>query len=186
MKFIILFLFLITSLFASRDGGPYLGVGYGLSSYGDGGYYDSVKNSSSNSLTYYAGAYINKHLSVELDYASFNAKGHGDSFNVVKNNEDLSLNFSVVSVSVLAHYAFFKDKLDCYARFGAGKLTQSNISDTGATMVYGTGVSYRFNKSFSMKLAYDTYRFGYDENNDKASDYRMDLDHIYTAFEVQF
>ena len=187
MKLVLIFLLFFTSLFASRDGGPYLGLGYGISQYYDNGFNDKIKDDLSQTLSLYAGAYINQHLSVELGYTDFDADGQGSGFLVVDNSAiKKNISFSAITISTLAHYAFYDDTIDFYVRFGAGEITQNSLTGEGFTMIYGAGVSYRFNEYVSVKLALDTYQFGYDENSDKSSDYRMGLDNLYIAIEVQF
>ena len=187
MRVLVVFLLFITVLFADRDGGPYLGFGYGVSQYDDGGFYKEAKEDNSKSATFYGGAYINKHLSVELGYVSFDAKGHAKGYKVVDSLDKTKvISFSARTISALAHYAFFSDTLDFYAKFGAGKLSHSSLRDDGSTMVYGAGVGYRFNKYLSLKIAYDNYQFGYDVDGDNASDHKMKLDFVYSAVEVQF
>ena len=187
MRYILIFLVLYSSLIASRDGGPYIGLGYGISQYNDDKYYTDMKEDSSESATFYVGAYINKHLSVELSYVSFDAKGLGDSFLVNKDSSsDETINFYATTISTLAHYPILNDKLDLYARFGAGEMGSNIANDNGFTLVYGVGIAYRFNETFETKLAYDSYHFGFDINEDKSSEYRMVLDYLYMAIEVQF
>jgi len=187
MRFILIFLLFITSILADRDGGPYLGFGYGITQYGDNNFYNSILEKNSKSLTFYGGAYINKHLSVELSHVSFNAKGLGDGFLVLDDSSsEQTVDYAATTISTLAHYPIFEDKIDLYARFGAGEMSSNIADDAGFTMVYGVGIAYRFNDIFDMKIAYDTYQFGYDENGNKSSDYRMKLDYLYMALEVQF
>ena len=187
MKYILLFLLFYTTLFADRDGGPYLGFGYGISQFNDDKFYNNIKENSSESATFYAGAYINKHLSVELSYVSFDAKGLGDSFLVNKDSSlDQTINFYATTISTLAHYPILNDKLDLYARFGAGEMGSNIASDNGFTLVYGVGIAYRLNKTVETKFAYDSYHFDFDINEDKSSDYKMVLDYLYIAIEVQF
>ncbi|MEA2099170.1 MAG: outer membrane beta-barrel protein [Campylobacterota bacterium] len=185
MKFILIIFLFFTSLLADRDGGPYLGLGYGISQYDDNGLYENITENQSTALIFYAGAYINKHLSVEFNYVDFNTDGDKDTF-VVKDDSKKMLTISASTISTLAHYAFFDDKLDFYARFGAGEIQQDGLETEGFTMVYGVGMGYRFNNYTSIKFAYDNYQFGYDENSDKSADYRMQLHSIYTALEIQF
>lgn len=187
MRYILVFLLLVSSLLADRDGGPYLGIGYGYGDYDDDGFDKVIVEDSSQSLTLYAGAYINKHLSVEFAYVNFDSYQKGSGYLVTDNSDkEKHFSFSVRSISTLAHYAFFDDALDFYARFGAGEMRSTRSSDAGFSMVYGAGVSYRISEMFSLKLAYDLYDFGYDEDYDDSDDYKMRMDYIYTAFEVQF
>jgi len=183
MKFLLIFFLLIGSLLADRDGGPYLGFGYGTSIYNDDGLNQKLIEEDSNSMIFYAGAYINKHLSVELGYIDFNTNGS----NFIALNDSINnISISTTTISTLAHYQFFNDKLDFYGKFGAGELNQSGIKTEGFTLVYGVGAGYRFNKSIGVKIAYDNYQFNYDENSDDVADYRMKIDSFYAAIEVQF
>jgi len=187
MRYLLVFLVLYTSLVASRDGGPYLGFGYGISQYDDNQYYSNIEETNAKSSTFYAGAYINKYLSVELSHVSFDAQGLSDGFLVTNSSsaEEL-INFSATTISTLAHYPFFDDKIDTYLRFGAGEMGSNIAGESGFTLVYGVGIAYRFNDMFETKIAYDSYQFGLDTNNDKSSDYKMQLNYLYMAIEVQF
>ena len=185
MKVIISFLMLCSVVLADRDGGPYLGVGYGFSMYSDDGLYNNLEEDTSAALTLYAGAYINKHLSVELGYVSFDAKNSADGYVIDANK---SLGFGVITVSTLAHYAFFDDTLDTYARFGVGEMSLSGLEKSGFTMQYGLGVGLRINEILSFKIAYDLYKFKFDYINNETNTvgYKMEIDYIYSALEVQF
>ncbi|WP_324170782.1 outer membrane beta-barrel protein [Sulfurimonas sp.] len=180
MKIILIILIFCTALLADRDGGPYVGVGYGLSSYSDDGIYKEITDADSTALLVYAGAYVNKHLSVELGYVNFN---QGGDYKVV-NDSDLkeTISFSAMHVSTLAHYAFFDDTLDFYAKVGVGSMSASEGS-SGFSVVYGAGVGYRFSKMWSMKIAYDKYNADYKKGTvDKA----IDIGVLYSAIELQF
>ncbi|OIO17404.1 MAG: hypothetical protein AUJ81_02165 [Helicobacteraceae bacterium CG1_02_36_14] len=185
MKIILLVLLFISSLMADRDGGPYIGVGYGKSSYNSDGLYKQLKSDTSGSGTFYFGAYISKHLSVELAYVSFDAWHVEKGYEV---DDTTTLGFGALSVSTLAHYAFFDDALDFYAKFGVGEMSASGLPSKGFTMLYGAGVGYRFNEWLSLKIAYDIYNFNYDHpvTIDTTRTYEMQIDYIYSAIEVQF
>lgn len=189
IKIVLSFLLFSTGLLADRDGGPYLGIGYGLSQYDDRGLYDEVKDDISKSSTYYAGAYINKHLSVELSKTSFSARGTDDGYLVSESSTSQKyINFSSISVSTLAHYAFFDDMLDFYARYGVGQIDHSGVGGSGFNFVYGVGMGIRLNEYSGVKLAYDMYAFDYDDARDSSNivGYRMRINYIYSALEVQF
>ncbi len=77
MRIFLFLAFFITLLSADREGGPYLGFGYGMSEYDDGGMYDKVLENEAKASFMYGGAYINKYLSVEIGYVNiknFNCK----------------------------------------------------------------------------------------------------------------
>ena len=188
MKIILLILLLISTLTADRDGGPYIGVGYGESSYNSDGLYEQLGSDTSGSGTFYFGAYINKHLSVELGYVSFDAWHVQDGYKI---DETATLGFGALSVSTLAHYAFFDDALDFYAKFGVGEMSASGIPASGFTMLYGGGIGYRINEWLSLKVAYDIYNFNYDKTvtvgtTETITTYEMQINYIYSAIEVQF
>ncbi len=185
IKIILSFFMLCSVAYADRDGGPYIGVGYGISKYSNDGLYDTLYEDTSEALTLYGGAYINKHLSVELGYVSFDAKNYADGYVV---DENKTLGFGVISVSTLAHYPFFDDSLDVYIRFGVGEMSLSGLEKSGFVMQYGLGVGVRIDETLSIKMAYDLYRFNYDDESDASNivGYKMEIDYIYSAIEVQF
>ena len=179
MKIILSILLFCSVLLADRDGGPYIGLGYGLSQYDDDNIYKEQKTSDSTAMTFYAGGYVNKYLSVELGYVNLN---QGSNYEVIDDtNQEESISFSSFNVSTLVHYAFFNDILDFYAKFGVGNMSGTNAD--GFTMLYGSGVGVRFSEMFSMKIAYDRYTVDY---NKGSSPHAMNLDFIYSAFEIQF
>ncbi|EHP30837.1 hypothetical protein SMGD1_2316 [Sulfurimonas gotlandica GD1] len=180
MKIILSILLFCTLLLADRSG-PYVGFGYGLSQFDDDGIYKELKENGSTSMTLYGGAYINKHLSVELGFINFTA---GNSYEAVDaTNQTKELSFSSLNVSTLVHYAFFDDTLDFYGKFGVGDMTAGGVGSTGFTMLVGAGVGVRFSEMLSMKVAYDRYITDYEKDGLKNE---MHVDFIYTAFEVQF
>ncbi len=181
MKMILVFLMLVSVAFAGRDGGPYIGVGYGSSKYNDDGLYTNIKSDKSSSATIYGGAYINKYFSVELGYASFDAWQKNDGYKV---NNTKIISFSATTVSALAHYAFFDDMLDFYAKGGVGQVDASGLSSSGFTITYGGGVGIRFNDWLGMKVAYDRYTFEYKDST--TGNYDMYIDFMYGALEFQF
>ena len=184
MKIFIAFLLVCAVAFGDRDGGPYLGIGYGVSKYNDDGLYEKLKKDESNALKIYAGAYINKYLSVALGYVSFDAFGTDSGY---EDDAKKSLVASVLSVSTLAHYPFFDDTLDVYAKFGVGELAVSALSSNGFTFVVGAGVGYRFDEKYSLKIAYDMCSFNYEERDQNSiTSYDMHIGYLYNAIEVQF
>jgi len=83
MKYILVLVLFLSTVYADRDGGPYLGIGYGLSKYSSDGLYKNLKEDKANAVNFYGGAYINKHLSVELGFANFTSYGmEDDSYEV--------------------------------------------------------------------------------------------------------
>jgi hypothetical protein len=178
---IFLFLaFFITLLSADREGGPYLGFGYGMSEYDDGGMYDKVLENEAKASFMYGGAYINKYLSVEIGYV--NIKNF--NYKIEQNSNELNIGYTLYNVSTLAHYAFFDDLLDFYAKFGAGYVT--SFGEDGSSFIYGIGTSLRLSELLSIKVAYDIYDFGYDTSANGSSDYDMKISYPYIGVEIQF
>ena len=177
MRIFLALLFFATIASADREGGPYIGIGYGDSKYKSDGLYSEIKDEKTKLEFFYGGAYINKYLSVELGYAKTSGKAY-----VI--DDELSLEYTMYNVSTLLHYAFFNDNWDFYAKFGAGKVKSFGID--GFTFLYGAGTSLRFSELFSLKLAYDMYEFGYDETNNGSSDYKQRIYYPYIAVEFQF
>ena len=183
MRYILVLFLLLSSLYADRDGGPYIGLGYGDSTFRSDGLYDTLKEDKSAGATIYVGAYINKHLSVEFNYVDFSTFGTNDGYEV---NDTQAINFFALNVSTLAHYAFFNDVWDFYAKFGVGEVHQSNSQIKGFSFVYGAGTAIRFGELVSLKIAFDRYDFGYDKTQNNSSDFSLKIDYIYTALEFQF
>ncbi len=180
MKIVLIIMIFLTTLLADREGGPYVGVGYGVSQYNDDGLYEKLKNDRSESVVLYAGAYINRYLSVELASTSFDVWHVQDGYEI---DDDYATNFSAITVSTMAHYAFFDDILDFYAKFGVGEVSASGINANGFTMLWGGGVGVRFTELLSMRIAYDRYIFDY---SDSSGSYNMHIDYIYSSIEFQF
>ncbi|WP_373070449.1 outer membrane beta-barrel protein [Sulfurimonas sp.] len=180
MRIFLVLVFLFSLVYADRDGGPYLGIGYGVAEYDDDGLYEQITDKSAPYMFYYGGAYINKHLSVELGYA----KIKDEQFKVVDSGVKKDVSYNLYNISALAHYAFFDDIWDFYAKFGAGYVTKN--SKNGSSLLYGVGTSIRFNELISVKVAYDMYEFGYDENGNTSADYKMRIYYPYVALEFQF
>ena len=180
MKVFLILVFIFTFSYADRDGGPYLGVGYGVAEYNDDGMYEDIKEKEASYNFFYGGAYINKHLSVELGYA----KIRGEQFKVVQNGIESNLSHNLFSISALAHYAFFDDIWDFYAKFGAGYVTGDG--ESGSSLNYGIGTSIRFSDLVSLRVGYDMYEFGYDESGNTSADYKMRIKYPYAALEFQF
>ena len=178
MRYLLVLVLFFSSLYADRDGGPYIGMGYGISQYDSDGIYKTLKEDSSMAMSIYGGAYINKHFSVELGYVDF---AFGDGYII---DDTKTLEVSLFSVSTLAHYPVWDDKLDFYLKFGAGQIDYDNGS--GFTFVFGIGTAIRFNDYLSLKFAYDKYSFGYDSTSNGSADNGMNIDYIYSAIEVQF
>jgi hypothetical protein len=181
MKIILSILLFCSILLADRDGGPYIGLGYGVSEFVDDDIFQEIKKDDSATMIFYVGAYINKNFSVELSKVEFNS---GNSYEAVDSSSvDTSLTFSSLNVNTLAHYAFFDDSLDFYAKFGVGEMSASGVGATGFTMIYGAGVAYRISDEISVKAAYDNYVIDYQEGTTERT---MNIKLIFSAIEYQF
>lgn len=180
MKIFLVLAFLITLLSADREGGPYLGYGYGVSEYDDDGMYDQLIEDNAKASFIYGGAYINKHLSVEIGYV--NIKNF--NFKVQQDSKDLNIGYTLYNVSTLVHYAVFDDIWDFYAKFGAGFV--KSLGEEGSNFIYGVGTSLRLSEILSIKVAYDIYDFGYDKTSNGSSDYNMRISYPYIGMEIQF
>ncbi len=162
-----------------RNGGPYVGMSYGLSSYNDNSFYTDIQDKEKNSYGFFGGAYINRYLSVELNYMK-----SGDFKIVDSVSNKTAFNYSAVTVSALAHYPLYYDTFDLFAKFGAGQSYTSITSTDGSALVVGGGVSYRIDEMFALKVAYDRYMFNY--NSDTRGKFDMDIQYAYAGIEVQF
>jgi len=181
MRLILVFLMLVGVAFADREGGPYIGVGYGLSKYNSDDLYEDLKTDTSKALTIYGGAYINKYFSVEIDYTSFDSWHQNKGYEV---DDDKSLSYSITTVNTMAHYPFFDNILDTYAKFGVGQIDMSGISSGGFVMSFGGGIGVRLTDSFSMKIACERYTFEYKASS--GTNHDMHIDYLYSGMEFQF
>lgn len=162
-----------------RNGGPYVGGGFGVSSYDAGGYFNSVDTKLANSYNIDAGAYINKYLSVELGYMKSK-----DFKTISSSMSEKSFNYSAITISAMAHYPIWYDSFDIYLKFGAGQSFTTLSSSDGSAMVVGAGMSYRIDDMFAIKAAYDLYKFNYTTST--GGGYEMNLGYAYAGVEVQF
>jgi opacity protein-like surface antigen len=171
------------TLFAAERSGPYLGAGMGIGTYDDGGRLAHVDSRNVPQYRVSAGAFINKHLSVALDYGQFEAfEGRTEG------GEDAAQHFKMFTADVTGHYPVSNDRVDLYAKFGAGQIFwdetgASGRSSNAGTLVYGVGVGLRPWQRLTFNLGYDFYQFGMD---DSTGSYNMSLGSAYLEFQVQF
>ncbi len=163
-----------TALFAYKEGGPYLGVGAANASFEDKGFYRIETARKSTPPIFCAGAYINENFSVEMEFLP------SVRFQTTGGN---TLRWSVFDVNAQAHYPFYHDKLDIFAKFGAGQVAYES---KGATLLYGVGVGYRYDARYGVRAGYDYFDFGVDTNGDDAKDIQMHIGAFYGVFEVRF
>ncbi len=180
MKYILVLVLMLSCVSADREGGPYVGVGYGQQKYSDDGLYTTLKEDKSESLSFYAGAYMNKYFSVEINYVDVSP------YTAVLNSNEIKLDLYAVTVASVIHYPFYDDMFDTYIKFGVGDLRERKANAKGFTFVYGLGGSFRVSELLSLKVAYEVYPFGYDINGDNISDYNQNIKYLYSALEFQF
>jgi opacity protein-like surface antigen len=183
-------LFFTLPLVADRAG-PYLGLGAGLSHYNDDGRLQSIDTDYTAAYRFYAGAFINKHLSVEIDYNYLKAfSATSESGNSVEEK------FEVLTVAALAHYPVWEERIDWFAKFGAGELfwqeteASQKQGDSTGTLMFGAGVGYRPVDRLTFNLGYDYYIFDLvspvSQSDTSTRRYEMGIGEIYLEVEVQF
>ncbi len=174
MKFVVLLAMLFSFLFADRDGGPYIDLLYGQASIKP---IEDFEFSQDRSKFYgvNGGAFINRNLSVEMEYID------GIGFEEVSNGE-FSMKF--FDFNTQAHYPFYDEMFDVFAKFGVGYGYKQGSA--GFAMVFGGGLAYRINDRFSLKAVYDYFTVGIDTTNNNSADITMKIPAFYAAIEVQF
>lgn len=188
---LVLLLLFSNALYAERSG-PYLGIGYGVGDVDDDGYYKDrgypeIKDKEPKALRLYAGAFINKYLSVELDYLSFD-----DVIAEEALNRQIKDSVTIISAVAVAHYPLLDERIDLFGRFGAGQVKGKESAEVGrdyneAALLFGAGAGYRPMEFITFKLGYDRYL--YDKMSATPGDdskYSTVIDFFYAAFEVQF
>jgi opacity protein-like surface antigen len=183
-------LFFALPLLADRTG-PYLGLGAGLSHYNDDGRLRSIDTEYTTAYRFYAGAFINEYLSVEIDYTYLKAfSGTSESGSSIEEK------FEALTVAALAHYPVWEERIDWFAKFGAGELfwgeseTSQEQGDSTGTLLFGAGVGYRPIDRLTFNLGYDYYIFDLvsqgSESDASARRYEMGIGSVYLEVEVQF
>lgn len=191
MRRLIAVMVLFTFPLIADRAGPYLGVGAGLSDYYDDGRLERFSTEYATSYRLYAGAFINENFSVEIDYA-YLKEFHGTS----RSGSAVEEKFEALTVAALAHYPVWENRIDWFAKFGAGEVfwnekeeTQTQGDSTG-TLLLGAGVGYRPVERLTFNLGYDYYIFNLDAQataaNPSAKRYEMHIGLIYLGMEVQF
>jgi hypothetical protein len=187
MKKLLLLCCISLLAFADRSG-PYIGGAYGTTAFEDKGYYASQGYSdrvddNSESFRIYGGAYINKYLSVEVDYTDF-----GDFKGTNALNQSLNESFTALGVSTVAHYPLYDDRIDTFLKIGVADMSWDESgalkrSDNTGALSFGLGAGYRFAEDYMLKIGYEFYSF---ELQDGSASYDWQIDHFFAAFEVQF
>lgn len=182
MKFLLLLLTAVGLLAADRAG-PYLSAGVGIGTYDDGGRPVAIENRDVVQYRVAAGAFINSHLSVALEYGHFDAfEGHRSD------GESVRQFFRTLTADATGHYAFFDDQLDLFATFGAGELFWEEQgkrakSSSAAVLLFGAGAGVRPVPWLTFNVGYNYYQFGMRESE---GTYDMALGGMYVECQVQF
>jgi hypothetical protein len=171
------------SLFAAERSGPFLEAGAGLGDYDDEGRLAHVTSKNVPQLRVGAGAFINRHFSVALEYAQF------EVFEGTTRSAEASRQyFKMFSASAAGHYPILKDRVDLFAKFGAGEIfwdqtKPASLSSSAAVLVYGAGIGVRPVSWLTFNLGYDFYTFEMDTGE---ASYDMNLGSAYLDLQVQF
>lgn len=182
MKLLIILLITV-GLFAAERTGPYLSAGVGISTYDDGGRPVTIENRDVVQYRVAAGAFINSHLSVALEY------GHFDAFEGRTGDGETNRQFfRVLTADATGHYAFFDDQLDLFATFGAGELfweeqAKTDKSSSAAVLLFGAGAGVRPVPWLTFNVGYSYYQFGM---RDSEGTYDMALGSMYLECQVLF
>jgi opacity protein-like surface antigen len=180
---LLLLLCLALGLFAADRAGPYLSAGVGLGNYHDDGRLAQMDTEDAVQYRFSAGAFINAHLSVALEYVQFDAFEGEDA-----GGTSVRQFFKVLTADASGHYAFFDDQLDLFATFGAGELFweekgEVSRSSSAAALLFGAGVGVRPLSWLTLNVGYSYYQFGME---DDARAYAMSLGGMYFECQVQF
>jgi hypothetical protein len=171
------------TLFAAERSGPFLEAGAGVGTYDDDGRLADIDSLNVLQVRAGAGAFINRHFSVALEYAQFEAfEG------TTQASEASRQYFRMFSADVAAHYPLFEEKMDLFAKFGAGEIFWDqkepvNLNSSSAVLVYGAGIGVRPVSWLTFNLGYDFYAFEMDTGE---ASYDMNLGSAYLDLQVQF
>lgn len=179
-----LLLLLLASLLSAADRtGPYLSIGGGGTRYSDDGRLEQMAIASAAHYRLGAGAFINRHFSVALEFVQsrpFSGYTSG--------GEKVQERFSVMSAEAIGHYPILNEQIDFFAKFGAGELmwsesgAKTHNSNAGA-VVYGLGVGFRPMANLTLNAGVDFLTFEMDDNG---TSYDMGLGMGYLELQVQF
>ncbi len=163
--------------------GPYLEAGLGTATYEDDGRLASVDGAGEAQYRFIAGAFINSYLSVELGFSHFN-----DFEGKTAEGERTREAFDCLSVGAVAHYPLFDDRIDLFAKFGAGQIFwnetgNGNRDSSAAALLYGAGVGVRATSRLTFNVGYDFHSFGMDDNTTR---YDMNIGSVYFDVQVRF
>ncbi len=189
------FFFCIALMGESLDRtGPYISLGGGYTSFIDDGRMDASNLNHGSNINLIGGAFINKYLSVELGLDYFTPFTNPDNENMTE------LYFA--DAAAKAHYAFWRDRIDLYAAFGAGvvlwkeTLNDKFQDDKAGSLRADLGVGFRALEWLTLNIGYRRYFFTLDDNyqskdaNGKEEynfdRYHMRADAAYANIEVQF
>ena len=184
-------MFLIFSVTLEARDGTFVGVSYLNSKLSSDTRYKSIEDDKSDGYKVEVGAYINSYLSVGFEFVDngvFKAK--------LKNDLDSVTSLKSLSTNVSAHYPFFSEIVDTYAKLGFGEVIFEEDVDNyahqslkGAFAMYGFGVAFRAYEDYVLKLGYDREIFNIlntDSVKKVTQKDEMIIDRIYVGIEVQF
>jgi len=186
MKYVLLLITVVSFLWAEPVDrtGPYLAAGGGYTNFYDEGRIGAEVDNSYD-LILVGGAFINKHLSVELIVDYF------DTFSSQYNQN--TTNVYMIEASAKAHYPFWKERIDLYGAFGAGGIfwreTINGLSDKDNSGVTSgdLGVGFRVMKNLTINLGYRRYFFILeDTKTGELEKFNMETGSVYSTIEVQF
>jgi len=172
--FVFIVILFSSLLFANKDGGPYIGVGYTQGIINDDQYY-SLKEDQDNGYKIELGAYINKYFSVALEYYD------GLDYQA-QSGEKVTLGFAYVDAQ--AHYLLWDDRIDSFVKFGAGEIFSND--EKGSCLVYGVGAGYWISERFSISGGYDYIDVGIDTTGNGAANKSLKIGIFFGMVKVQF
>lgn len=194
MKSVGLLLVLLTLLGAEPTDrtGPYIAAGGGYATFYDDERMQVEDINNVYNMNLMGGAFINKYLSVELGvdyYPTFTSS-----------ENDNTTHIYIIDAAAKAHYAFWKDRIDLYAAFGAGGLFwKENIlgavnKDNSSEVRGDIGVGIRMLRDLTLNIGYRRYFFILDHETGLKDEnrnieyirYNMTLSSAYANIEVQF
>jgi hypothetical protein len=171
------------TLFAADRSGPFLEAGAGVGTYYDDGRLADIESLNVLQFRAGAGAYINRYFSVALEYAQF------EVFEGTTQDAQASRQyFRMLSADVAGHYPLLEEKMDLFAKFGAGEIfwdqtEPASLSSSAAVLVYGAGIGVRAVSWLTFNVGYDFYTFEMDTGE---ASYDMYLGSAYLDLQVQF
>jgi hypothetical protein len=164
---------------ADSFAGPYIGIGYGVSSYHDNDYYKSIQDTNVKSYNIETGAYINKYLAVELEYFR-----SGDFHLTTQSDTPSTFNYSAFTINTVLHYYLYHDTIDFHIKFGAGQSYTNLSTSDGSALLYSGGIGYIIAKRYIVGVNYNLYNFDY--HSTTRGNFAMNLQYISMDLKMKF